>query len=108
MTQEIYGGKWQDDVVAVAVENGDVDIAQQGTEVLAVRAVFGGTMASLRKDNSNFTFAVENTPAVTATGTKVDANGMITAGNTAGTAVISVTLKDAPNVEPAYVVVTVQ
>lgn len=107
MTEEIFGHKWQEDAIALAVENGDVALAQNGTETLAVRVVFGGSMLPARKDNSNFTFAVENKPAATATGTKVDATGKITAGATAGEAIISVTLKDAPNVEPTYVKVSV-
>lgn len=109
MTEEIYGSKWQDDVIAIAVENGDVDIAQSGSETLAVRVIFGGSMASQRKDNSNFTFAVEDAPASTAAGTTVGAStGVITASTTPGSCVVSVTLKDAPaGVEPAYVLVTV-
>lgn len=109
MTEEIFGSKWQDDVIAIAVENGDVELAQSGTETLSVRVVFGGSMASQRKDNSNFTFAVEPSPASTATGTEVGADdGVITAATTPGNCVVSVTLKDAPEgVEPAYVLVTV-
>lgn len=109
MTEEVFGGVWQDDVIAIAVENGDVELEQSGSETLAVRVIFGGSMASQRKDNSNFTFAVETNPASTATGTAVGANtGVITASTTPGTCVVSVTLNDAPaNVEPAYVLVTV-
>lgn len=108
MTQEIFGAKWQDDVVAIAVENGDVDLAQNGSETLIVRAVFGGNIASQRKDNANFTFAVEANPASTATGTTVNAQGVITAGQTAGTCVVSVNLTDyTEKVEPAYVLCTV-
>ena len=108
MTEEIYGDTWQDNVIALAVENGDVELATEGTETLIVRAVFSGNMAAQRYDNSNFTFAVEENPANTATGTSVGANdGIITAGSTPGTCVISVTLTDKPNVEPAYVRVTV-
>lgn len=109
MTEEIIGGTWQDDVIAIAVENGDVDLTQSTTETLAVRVIFGGSMASQRKDNSNFTFAVEPSPAATATGVTVGANdGIVSAGTVNGSAVVSVTLNGAPaNVEPAYVLVTV-
>lgn len=108
MTQEIFGAAWQNDVVAVAVENGDVDLAQSGSETLIVRAVFGGGIASQRKDNSNFTFTVEDNPASTATGTTVNAQGVITAGSTAGTCVVSVNLTGyTEKVEPAYVLCTV-
>lgn len=109
MTEEIYGSKWQDDVIALAVENGDVTLAQSGTETLKVRAIFSGSMLPARKDNSNFTFAIESSPALTATGTTVGADtGIIKAATTPGVALISVTLKDAENVEPAYVKVTVK
>ena len=108
MTEEIYGESWQDNVIALAVENSDVEVAASGTETLIVRAVFSGNTASQRYDNSYFTFAAEENPANTATGTTVGANdGIITAGSTPGTCVISVTLTDRPEVEPAYVRVTV-
>ena len=108
MTQEIFGSKWQDDVVALACENADLDVATSGTDTLIVRAVFGGAIASQRKDNSNFTFAVVDAPASTATGTTVGANtGIVSAGTQAGTAVISITLTNYPNVPPAYATVTV-
>lgn len=108
MTEEIYGAKWQDDVIALAIENADVEIAKGGTETLIVRAVYGKGMASQRKDNSNFTFTVEASPTATATDTTVGANtGVITAGTVAGVAVVEVTLTGAANVPPAYATVTV-
>ena len=108
MTQEIFGAKWQDEVYALALENPDVDLSENGTETLIVRALFKGAVAPQRKDNSNFTFAVENAPAATATDVKVGANtGVITAGSQAGTAVIFVTLTNYPDVPPAYATVTV-
>ena len=107
MTEEIYGSKWQDDVVALAVENSDVELARSQSETLTVRAVFGAGMASQRKDNSNFTFSVVSTPASTATGTTVDNKGVVKAGSQAGVAVIQVVLTGAPDVDPAFVTVTV-
>ena len=107
MTEEIYGAKWQDDVVALAVENSDIELAKSASETLIVRAVFGAGMASQRKDNSNFTFSVANTPASTATGTSVDSKGVVKAGTQAGVAVIEVVLTGAPDVAPAFVTVTV-
>lgn len=106
MTQEIRGTKWQDDVIALAIENADVEIAKNGTEALIVRAVFGKGMASQRKDNSNFTFTKVDSPAATATGLTVSADGVVKAGATSGVAVIEVALKGS-NVSPAYVNVTV-
>ena len=107
MTEEIYGAKWQDDVVALAVENSDIELAKSASETLIVRAVFGSGMASQRKDNSNFTFSVATTPASTATGTSVDSKGVVKAGTQAGVAVIEVVLTGAPDVDPAFVTVTV-
>ena len=107
MTEEIYGAKWQDDVVALAVENSDIELAKSASETLIVRAVFGAGMASQRKDNSNFTFSVVSTPASTATGTTVDTKGVVKAGTQAGVAVIQVVLTGESNVAPAFVTVTV-
>ena len=107
MTEEIYGAKWQDDVVALAVENSDIELAKSASETLIVRAVFGAGIASQRKDNSNFTFSVVNSPASTATGTNVDTKGVVKAGTQAGVAVVQVVLTDEPNVAPAFVTVTV-
>lgn len=108
MTQEIFSEKWQDNVVALAIENADLDMNQNDTETLIVRAVFGNGMASQRKDNSNFTFTVASSPAATAADVTVGSNtGVVSAGTTDGVAVIEVTLTGAPNVPPAYATVTV-
>lgn len=108
MTEEIYGAKWQDEVVALAIENSDLELNQNDTETLIVRAVYGKGMASQRKDNSNFTFTKVTSPAATATGVTVGANtGIVTAGGVDGVAVIEVTLTGASNVPPAYATVTV-
>lgn len=107
MTEEIYGAKWQDDVIALAIENADIDLNQSNTEALIVRAVYGKGMASQRKDNSNFNFTVETSPAATATGVTVSTEGVVSAGTVDGAAVIEVTLKNVPNVPPAFATVTV-
>lgn len=108
MTEEIYGAKWQDDVIALAIENSEIELGHNDSEALIVRAVYGKGMASQRKDNSNFTFTVAANPASTATGTAVGADtGIVTAGSTDGTAVIEVALTEAPNVPPAYATVDV-
>lgn len=107
MTEEIYGAKWQDDVVALAIENSDMDLNQNASETLIVRAVYGKGMASQRKDNSNFTFTVVESPASTATGTQVSSAGVVTAGSQDGVAVVEVTLTGASDVPPAYATVTV-
>ena len=107
MTEEIYGAKWQDDVIALAIENADMDLNQNNTEALIVRAVYGKGMASQRKDNSNFNFTKVESPAATATGVTVSTDGVVSAGTVDGAAVIEVTLKGAPNVPPAYATVGV-
>ena len=108
MTEEIYGAKWQDDVVAIAVENAEMELSTNASETLIVRAVYGKGMASQRKDNSNFTFTKVTSPAATATALTVGANdGVVSAGAQSGVAVIEVSLTDAPNVSPAFVNVTV-
>ena len=107
MTEEIYGAKWQDDVIALAIENADLDMNQNDSETLIVRAVYGKGMASQRKDNSNFTFTKVNDPAATATGVAVSTEGVVSAGTVDGAAVIEVTLKNAANVPPAFATVTV-
>lgn len=107
MTEEIFGAKWQDDVIALAIENSDIQMSHNDTEALIVRAVYGGGMASQRKDNSNFTFTVETSPAATATGVTVSTEGVVSAGTIDGVAVVEVTLKGAPNVPPAYATIDV-
>lgn len=108
MTEEIFGAVWQDDVIALAIENSEISLANGQTETLIVRAVFGGSVASQRKDNSDFTFAIETSPTATATGTEVGANtGIVTAGATPGFAIVSVSLTNYDNVPPAYAYVTV-
>ena len=90
MTQEVFGAKWQDDVIALAIENADIELQSPETEQLIVRAVFGGNIASQRKDAVNFTFAVATGSA---TYIDVDNTGKVTA-KAAGTGYVTVTLKE--------------
>lgn len=103
MTEEINGAQWQDDAIALAVVNSDIDLSVSGnkTETLDVRVVFGGGIASQKKDNSNFTFTSETEEYAT-----VGTDGTVTAV-AAGTATIEVTLTDVDHVDPAYVTVHV-
>ena len=109
MTEEVFGSVWQNDVIALAVENSEISIPTDGTATLVVRAVYGGSIASQRQDNSNFTFAVETSPEATATNVEVGTNtGVITTSSaTAGTCVISVSLTGYEDVPPALATVTV-
>jgi hypothetical protein len=102
MTEEIFGSSWVDNVIALAIENSDMELTQSATESIICRVVFGGSVASQRKDNSNFTFAVESGTSAT-----VDEEGVVTASSTVtGDTVISVTLTDKPDIV-AYMTVSV-
>ena len=100
MTEQIYGAKWQDSVVALAVENADMELGASKTETAIVRVVYGGSVASQRKDNSNFTFTKVSGNAT------VDNKGVVNSG-ASGESVISVTLTGYPTVSPAYIHVNV-
>ena len=101
MTEEIFGYSWKDDVIALAIENSDIEIASNGKEKLAVRAVFGGNIASQRVDSSDITFAMESGNSYAS----VDATGIVS-GIGAGSAVVSATLKGRTDIV-AYATVTV-
>ena len=100
MTEQVYGAKWQDSVVALAVENADMELGASETETAIVRVVYGGSVASQRKANSNFTFAKVSGNAT------VNNEGVVNSG-ASGESVISVTLTGYPNVSPAYIHVKV-
>ena len=99
MTEQVFGDKWQDAVVALAAENSNMELANGETETAIIRVVYGNNVASQRKDNSNFTFTKVSGDA------SVDNKGVVTAA--AADSVISVTLTGYANVEPAYIYVTV-
>ena len=101
MTEEIFGYSWKEDVIALAIENSDIEIAQGGSEQLAVRAVFGGSIASQRVDATDLTFAVETGNSYAS----VAPTGVVS-GTAAGEAVVSVTLKGHADIV-AYATVTV-
>lgn len=100
MTEQVYGAKWQDSVVALAVENADMELGASETETAIVRVVYGGSVASQRKANSNFTFAKVSGNAT------VNNEGVVNSG-ASGESVISVTLTGYTNVSPAYIHVNV-
>lgn len=91
MTEEIFGAVWQDNVIALAIENSDIELTVGGTETLVVRAVYGGAVASNRQPNSYFDFAVESGSS------KVTTAGVVT-GAGSGVTVIAVSLKDRPEI----------
>ena len=99
MTEQVYGDKWQDAVIAIACENSNMELSTGGTETAIIRVVYGNNVASQRKDNSNFTFTKVSGDA------SVDNKGVVTAA--AADSVISATLAGYAKVEPAYIYVTV-
>ena len=103
MTEEIFGATWQDNVVALAIEDNDIQLATSATATLSVYAVYGGNKPSQKKDNSNCTFAVVGGSSSIIT---VDSTGLVTAKGT-GSAYVQVTLTGKDNVAPAYAQVTV-
>lgn len=100
MTEQVYGAKWQDAVVALAVENADMELGASETETAIVRVVYGGSVASQRKANSNFTFTKVSGNAT------VNNDGVVNSG-ASGESVISVALTGYPAVSPAYIHVNV-
>ena len=108
MTEEIFGESWEDNVVALAVQNAELTMSSEAVDTLIVRAVFSGSSAAQIKSNDNFTFAV-------VTGTSVEVSneagkeGQITAKTNKGESIVSVTLKgNHPNLDPAYARITVE
>lgn len=100
MTEEVFGATWQDNVIALAIENSDMELGVSETETLIVRAVYGGATASNRQPNSNFDFVVESGNS------QVDEAGVVTAAASADETVISVSLKGRPEIV-AHALVTV-
>nr|DAL35947.1 MAG TPA_asm: structural protein [Bacteriophage sp.] len=99
MTEQIFGAKWQDNVIMIGSENSDMELTTGESETVIMRVVYGNNIASQRKDNTNFTFTKVSGDAT------VTNEGVITAGSAAS--VISVGLTGYPNVELAYIYVTV-
>lgn len=102
MTELIYNTKWQDNVIALAIQNSEIEVGVGAKETLQVRVVYGKGMASELKDNSNFTF----TSATPATATVEADTGEVT-GVAAGTTNVTVALTGYPNLAPAIAEVTV-
>ena len=107
MTEEIFGADWKDNVIAVAIENGEVtlDGGSGDKETLIPRVVYNN-MPAQRKLPTDFTFTILDSGS---THVSVDSDtGVVTALGSNGVATISVALKGgAKNLEPAYARVTV-
>ena len=98
ITEQVFGAQWQNEVLAIAPEDGQISLGTGATETLAMRVIFKGLMAAQRKANDNFTFRTVTGAA------QVSAAGVITGAS--GNSVIGITLKNAPNVPEAYAYVT--
>lgn len=101
MTEQVYGAKWQDNVQFIAPENGDMELTTSAKETIIMRVVYGGSVSSQRKDNSNFTFTVLDGDS------QVSTSGEVTAAGSAGKTIIGVTLTGYANVPQAFVYVNV-
>lgn len=102
MTEEIFGAKWQENVIALAIENADTDLDIDASDTLIVRVVFRGNMAAERKSNEFFTFTTSDASVAT-----VAADTGVVTGKAAGTAYISVALTGYNDVDPAVAKITV-
>lgn len=96
MTEQVYGAKWQDSVKYIVAENSEIQAVDSTTsETIIMRAVYGGSVASQRKDNSNFTFTKQS-------GTfNVSTDGVVS--NITAGGIVQVTLTGYENVPAAYV-----
>lgn len=99
MTEEIFGAVWQNNVIALAIENGEMEIPEGSTEKIIVRAVFGQGMASQRKDNSNFTFTIVQDETGTVV---VSTDGVVSGGSEGAEAMIGISLTGYSEVPMAY------
>lgn len=106
MTMEVFGETWQDNVIALALEDSEIEVSKTAkTAELRVRVICNGSTVATRKANENFDFTMTEG---TATGTSVGKNtGIITAGATNGTGYVTVTLKGRPDGPSAIAEVTV-
>lgn len=92
MTEEIIGETWENNVIALALEDSELSLKSGEKATLAVRVIYGNSDVAERKDNSNFDFVITSPDA---TSSNVGLNtGDFTAGATAGTCYVTVTLKD--------------
>ena len=109
MTQELYGEDWRNEAIALAAVNSEIelDASDSETETAVIYAVFGGNVASARKDNKYFTFTQDSGSS---TYFSVSNTGVITA-LAAGSGTIEVAIKNDGettfDVPPTFIQVTV-
>jgi hypothetical protein len=101
VTEEIFNKNWYDNAYALVVDDSDIDLAVGETQKLNVYAMFTDGTDSSPVDPSELTFTMAGSVAT------VNANGVVTAGSTAGQDVVEIVATSKPTlVAKAVVTVT--
>lgn len=100
ITEILFGTNWYDNVIALAIEGGDISLVDGTSKALKVFAIPSDGTAAFLAPVSGITFSSDD-------GTKasVDSNGIVTA-EAEGTATIKATITNKPAID-ANIVVTV-
>ena len=104
ITEILFDRKWYDNVIALAIEGGDVTLAPSATKALKVFAIPNDGTAAFLAPTAELTFSSDATSTAT-----VDGTGVVTvaSGATASsTATIKATVTNKPEID-ANIVVTV-
>lgn len=99
ISEKIDGANWYDNVIALAIEGGDFELAKDSTKKLQVYAIKNDGSAAFLAPVSGLTFSSDK-------GSVATADGGIVTGIEAGSATIKATITDVPEID-ANVVVTV-
>ena len=99
ITEKIDGAKWYDNVIALAIEGGDFDLANGKSKQLQVYAIKNDGSAAFLAPMNGLTFASDKTTIAT-----VESGLVVAKAN--GSATIKATITDVPAID-ANVVVTV-
>ena len=98
-TEKIDGANWYDNVIALAIEGGDFEIAKNATKTLQVYAIKNDGSAAFLAPIAGLTFSSDKSTIATADG------GIVT-GMAAGSATIKATITEKTEID-ANIVVTV-
>lgn len=100
ITEILDSTNWYDNVIALAIEGGDITLAPEATKILKVFAIPNGGAAAFLAPVSGITFSSDDTDKVT-----IDTAGVVT-GVATGSATVKATVTDKPEID-ANIVVTV-
>lgn len=100
ITEILYDRKWYDNVIALAIEGGDISLAPEATKTLKVFAIPNDGTAAFLASASELTFSSDKDEVAT-----IDATGVVTAV-AAGEATIKATITDKPEID-VNIIVTV-